>query len=323
MASEIKRPYETSTDAIKTLDEAFEHVVDNESMICEIGHGAIATESTQRAVEDFGHGHEGACAPRAARGQASMHTVLRIVTLPLRLAVDYALPPRCAGCGVVTPGDHLFCADCWPQLDFLAGPACASCGDPFPIDPGPEARCGACLADPPAIDGMRAAVAYGDIARRLALRLKHGRRPGIAVTLALQMNRLLAEGEADALLIPVPLHRWRLWQRGYNQAALIAGALSSQKGLQTSADLLQRIKATPILRKMGPHDRRKTVRSAFRVDTKRASEIAGRTIVLVDDVYTTGATANACARALKRAGAARVVVCCWARVVRDIDNGTT
>ncbi len=253
--------------------------------------------------------------------QIAGRDLFTIVTWPARRAVDLALPPRCPACGVVTMADHLFCVECWQKLDFLSGAACRSCGEPFELDPGPDAQCGACLADPPAIDGMRAAVAYGDIARALALKLKYGMRPGIAVTLARQMRRLIEE--EDVLLAPVPLHRWRLWRRGYNQAALIGRALARETGHAFTPDLLLRTKATPILRGMGAKDRRKTVRGAFRIAPHHAHRVKGRTIILVDDVYTTGATTNACALALKRAGAANVRVCCWARVVRGVDNGAS
>jgi len=246
--------------------------------------------------------------------------LLDMALVPLRIAIDMALPPRCPGCGAVTGADHVFCLDCWQKMAFLTGPACAACGVPFEIDPGADARCGACLAEPPEIDGMRAAVAYGEIARTLALKLKYGRRPGTATTLARQMRRLVLD-IPDPLLIPVPLHRWRLWRRGYNQSLLIAKALTRETGIATQPDIIQRSKATPILRGMGSRERRKTVRGAFRIMPDRRAEVAGRNIILVDDVYTTGATVNACARVLKRAGAASVRVCCWARVVRDIDNG--
>lgn len=238
--------------------------------------------------------------------------------------IAFALPPRCPGCGVVTPEDHRFCLDCWNRLDFLVEPCCASCGEPFDHDPGPGARCGACLREMPVIDGMRAAVAYGDIARKIALKLKYGGRPGLAETVARQMTRLLVEGD-DAIVTPVPLHRWRIWRRGYNQSALIARALASRHRLKLVLDLVERRRATPILRGMGPAARAKAVRGAFAVRPERRAALKGRKILLIDDVYTTGATANACARALKRAGAAEVRLICWARVVRgeseQVDNG--
>lgn len=244
-----------------------------------------------------------------------------LLVRPFRLALDLALPPRCPACGLVTMADHLFCVTCWRELDFLDGPACRTCGAPFELDPGAPAQCGACLAEPPAIDGMRASVAYGDIARTLALKLKYGGRPGLAVTLARQMRRLVEKN--GALLAPVPLHRWRLWRRGYNQAALIGRALARETGMAFIPDLLIRSKATPVLRGLSPVERKKTVRGAFRVATRHVETVKGRDVILIDDVYTTGATSNACAAALKRAGAESVRVCCWARVIRNIDNGPT
>lgn len=237
--------------------------------------------------------------------------------------VEFALPPRCPGCGAVTPDDHRFCLDCWTKLDFLGGPACASCGQPFEYDPGPDARCGACLRELPAFDGVYAAVAYGEIARKIALRLKYGGRPGLAETAARQMARLIPARE-DMLVAPVPLHRWRIWRRGYNQSALIARALCRREKLTLALDLLRRQRATPILRGLGPAERVKAVRGAFVVPVTSKAILKGRNVLLIDDIYTTGATANACAKALKHAGAAKVWLLCWARVVRDqaeaVDN---
>jgi ComF family protein len=233
----------------------------------------------------------------------------------LRPILDFALPPRCPGCGTVTEEPHRFCLSCWSALTFLGEPCCARCAMPFEYGEGVEALCGRCLAEPPAYDRLRAAVAYGEIARMVALKLKYGGRPGVAETMARFMERHLDATDAP-MLAPVPLHRWRIWRRGYNQAALIAGALARRAGLEARLDLIERVKATPALRGMNPRQRRDAVRGAFRVDPKHKAALKGRAVILVDDVYTSGATANACARILRRAGAARVDVLCWARVVR-------
>ena len=236
----------------------------------------------------------------------------------IRQIVDFALPPRCPGCGEVTEEEHRFCLACWQKLHFLGDPCCARCGRPFDYDRGAEVECGACLADPPAFDSLRAAVAYGEIARTVALKLKYAGRPGVAQTLAHFMRRHL-DPAGDAILAPVPLHRWRIWRRGYNQSALIVSALAKRSGLETRLDLLTRAKATPSLRGLNRTQRALAVRGAFRIDDRMKPVLRGRTIVLVDDVYTTGATVNGCARALKRAGAREVNILCWARVVRGSD----
>lgn len=226
-------------------------------------------------------------------------------------ALSLALPPRCPGCGAVVRADHNFCAACWDSIDFLGPPWCATCCAPFEVDRGPDAQCGACLANPPVHAGARAAVAYGPVAKTVALRLKYGGRLAFATTAARLMVRHLPI-DAD-LLVPVPLHRWRLWGRGYNQAALIAESLSRASGIAHDPLLLRRSRRTPPLQGMNPRQRRDAVRAAFAV----GRGLQGEHVVLVDDVYTSGATADACARALLKAGAGRVTMLCWARVVRD------
>ncbi|QIG81972.1 ComF family protein [Stakelama tenebrarum] len=226
---------------------------------------------------------------------------------------DLALPPRCPGCSAVTQEDHRFCAACWAQLRFLGEPWCATCNLPFEYDLGPGAQCGECMVRPPAHDGVRAAVAYGDIARSVALKLKYGGRMAAADTMARAMARLMP-GDAD-LLIPVPLHRWRLWRRGYNQALLLAQALGRASAVPIARDILLRTKATPVLRGMNPKERRKAVAGAFALADGTKNAIAGKRIVLVDDVFTSGATATACAVLLKRGGATKVTLLCWARVL--------
>lgn len=250
----------------------------------------------------------GLCRLSRAATSANMSGIPNI----LGACVNFALPPRCAGCGQIVAADRQLCVDCWQALDFLTGRGCASCGDPN-VDDGQI--CLRCMADPPLHDGVRAAVAYGDMARTIILRLKHGRRTGLVPLVAKAMTRLVDRN--DAILVPVPLHRWRIWSRGFNQSALIARALAKLSGAHLCVDGLKRVRATPLLRGLGARARARAVSGVFAVNPEYRPVFKGRTVFLVDDVFTSGATTNACARQLKRAGAARVIVLCWARVVRD------
>jgi ComF family protein len=213
---------------------------------------------------------------------------------------------------------HSFCLGCWQALNWLGEPCCVRCGLPFEYGrPGEKVECAACLADPPRFERLRAAVAYGEVARKVALKLKYGGRPSVAETLARFMARQLppADAEAQRLLVPVPLHRWRIWRRGYNQAALIAIALSARSGIPVELDLLRRTRATPSLRGLNRRERALAVRGAFTIAEADRARLKGRAVILVDDVFTRGATADACVRTLRRAGAAAVEVICWARVI--------
>ena len=234
---------------------------------------------------------------------------------PLARLADLALPPRCPGCGEITGEDHRFCPRCWSSLRFLGPPWCALCHAPFEYDRGEDAACAECMADPPLHSGVRAAVAYGEVARAVALKLKYSGRLACAATMARAMARLMPE-DAD-LLVPVPLHRWRIWSRGFNQAALIATALSKPGGVPADAELLRRVKATPVLRGLGPRGRAKAVAGAFALAPGAAEKLRGKTVILVDDVHTSGATATACTRVLRRGGAAKVILLCWARVLGE------
>ncbi|WP_414888723.1 double zinc ribbon domain-containing protein [Sphingomonas sp. Leaf67] len=253
--------------------------------------------------------------PGGVGGDKGAMLLARAPVAALTRLVALALPPRCPGCGEVVEADHRFCALCWSALRFLGDPACVTCGAPFAIDRGPGLRCAPCLIRPPAHDGLRAAVAYGPVARDVALKLKYGGRLALATTMARLMHRHLA---SDAtLLVPVPLHRRRLWTRGYNQALLIAAGLSRLSGVPVARDVLRRTRATPPLKGMNSRKRAQAVRGAFvMVDPAR---VTGQSVVLIDDVHTSGATVAACARVLRAAGAERVMILCWARVVGPDD----
>ena len=229
-----------------------------------------------------------------------------------RSVLDFALPPRCGGCGAIIDEVDSFCADCWRQLEFLGAGGCVRCG--LPLNATEAETCAVCLAKPPRLDRIRAAVAYDEISRSIALRLKYGRKVALARTMSRYMQPLLSQLPPEAILVPVPLHRTRLWNRGFNQSAIVARELSRRLGASVAVDALKRVKPTPPLKGLSMAQRRRTVAGAFQVNPK--SELGGRTVVLVDDVLTTGSTANACARALKRAGAKRVELISWARVVR-------
>jgi len=237
---------------------------------------------------------------------------MRIAGRMLGLVRDLALPPRCPGCGEIVAAAHRFCADCWSRLRFIGPPWCATCNMPFTHDRGLDAICAPCLAEPPRHAGVRAAVAYDEVARTVALRLKYAGRTAYADTTARLMVRHMPE--QATLLIPVPLHRWRLWQRGYNQAALIADRLSALSGVRANRTVLERHRATPPLRGHSARERRASVRAAFRVN---GAGLSGQHVVLVDDVYTSGATTDACTAVLGRAGVASVTILAWTRVLGD------
>lgn len=231
-------------------------------------------------------------------------------------ALDLLFPPLCLACRAPVGSEGGFCAGCWSALTFLDGPACACCGTPFPVDPGPDSLCAACLAKPPAFSRARAILSYDEESRGAILALKHADRlelvPGFARWLGRVGGPLL---EAADLIVPVPLHRGRLWLRRYNQSAELARRLA--RDWQRPFDPLALIRSRRTLSQgamPSARARRKNVLSAFRVPDP--GRVRGRHILLVDDVLTTGATAEACSRALARAGAADITVLTLARVVK-------
>lgn len=247
--------------------------------------------------------------------QARPMAIPPILRAALRPVLDYVLPPRCPGCGVIVDDLGLLCTDCWSSVDFIGEPLCAICGIDIPFSAGEGAQCGACIAQPPPFDRARAVMRYGETGRTIAHRLKYGRRVSLADVMANHMVRLLrAEGREDMILVPVPLHRWRIWSRGFNQSALIARQMGRRTGLPIEVDLIRRTKSTPPLHALRRSERAKIVKGAFALGLGSEAKLRGKTVILVDDIWTTGATASACARVLRKGGAGEVHIICWARV---------
>lgn len=241
--------------------------------------------------------------------------------VPAALApvVDLVFPPRCPLCGAALAAQSGLCAGCWGELKIPGEPCCATCQRPFDAEQPKGSICAPCLAEPPRHDGIAAGTLYTDGSRKLVLAFKHGQRIALAPMLArLMLARLPAQVGPDWLVVPVPLHRWRIWQRGYNQAALLAKEIARDRGAHLLVDGLQRRKRTPSLGGLGRSARARALSGAIGVTPRHAARLRGAKVVLVDDVLTSGATSAACVSALKRAGAEKVVIACFARVLGEI-----
>jgi len=249
----------------------------------------------------------------------TLHDGLRRSTAALAgLAINALLPPRCLACGCVVERPGALCSDCWEGVDFIAPPLCAACGYPFAFEMEAEALCPDCIREQPAYDRARAVMTYNDASKRLLLGFKHGDRtdgaPAYATWLARAGAPLIAEAD---LILPVPLHWLRLFRRRYNQSALLAQALARHSGLPVATGLLRRRRNTPPQGHLPRSARRQNVAGAFAVAPDARAQLEGRRLLLIDDVLTTGATAEACAKLLKRQGAAAVDVLVLARVLRS------
>lgn len=236
--------------------------------------------------------------------------------LPAVMA-DLLLPPVCPGCGAAISAGHALCAACWSSVRFIAPPLCPVTGAPFAYEMGEGIVSAEALADPPPFRRARAAVHYEGVARRLVHQLKYHDRLHVAEVIARAMQRagqeLLAETD---LIVPVPLYRWRLLRRRFNQSALLAQKLAKLSRTSVNLVALQRIKATKQQVGLTANQRAENVRGAFRVAPSMQPALARAQVLLVDDVYTSGATVKAASRALLRAGAASVDVLTFARVLR-------
>jgi ComF family protein len=233
------------------------------------------------------------------------------------MALDMLLPPHCPACDSEVPVQGTFCPACFAALNFITEPLCHGCGLPFgsQAQGGIARTCPTCTEHPPLWREARAALVYDDAARRLILPFKHADRQEIATVLAAHMARAGRSflGEAQCI-VPVPLHRWRLFRRGFNQAALLAAALGKRSGAVMLPDALRRTRRTPLLGPLSAAQRATALRGAFDVRPSRLAALQGKHILVVDDVMTSGATANACAETLLQAGCAGVDVLVAARV---------
>ncbi|MBO1022216.1 ComF family protein [Methylobacterium sp. SD274] len=234
-------------------------------------------------------------------------------------ALGLIYPPTCAGCGAATADPHALCPRCWSSLRLIEQPYCPRLGTPFPVDLGlgpllsPRA-----IADPPVFGRARAVALYDDVARDLVHRLKYEDRLDLAAPMARMMASAGAEllREADCL-IPVPLHWTRLWRRRFNQAALLGRGIGRIASLPCETSLLARVKATRSQVGLSRAARATNLQGAFRVPASAKPRLQGRRILLIDDVTTTGSTANAASRVLLRGGAASVDVLTFALVAAE------
>jgi ComF family protein len=237
--------------------------------------------------------------------------------------LDLLLPPHCAGCAGPVEAPGQLCAECFGRMGFVTDPCCRRCGLPLESEAagGPQRTCQTCRQHPPPWRRARAALLYDDKARSLILRLKHAGAEENAALLARHMARagaaLLAEAD---VLVPVPLHRWRLLRRGYNQSALLAGNLARAPGQTLCRDALQRLRPTVSLGGLSAQQRAETMAGVIAVRSARRIQIEARRVLLIDDVLTSGATAGACTRALLDAGAASVDVLVACRVPGPRDD---
>jgi len=232
--------------------------------------------------------------------------------------LDLFLPPRCVACQDIVTRHASLCASCWDQARFITAPFCKACGLPFEMQPIEGSLCLDCQRCAPPFAAARAVFPYDDFSRHLILAFKHGDRTDLAPALAGWMARTAGDLlPTSDLVVPVPLHWRRLVYRRYNQAALLGRILAQQGNVAFAPQVLKRIRHTPVQGHLSRMARQKNLKGAFQVE----GDITGKTILLVDDVLTTGATILGCTQALLRAGAGEVRVITLARVLPTVTNG--
>ena len=242
---------------------------------------------------------------------------VRSVTRLAGRVLDAVLPPRCLACGDPVDRQGGVCPACWRGLSFIAPPFCERCGLPFEVDVLAGAECGACLMRPPPFARARAVLVYDDASRHLVAGLKYGDQTYAAAAYGAWLARAGADLlDGATVAAPVPLHRWRLLRRRYNQAALLGEALRRCSGVAYRPDLLVRHRRTTPQVGLSGEARHRNVTGAFRIRNEYEALVREARVLLVDDVMTTGATLTECARVLLRGGAARVDVLTLARAVK-------
>lgn len=235
----------------------------------------------------------------------------------LARARDIVLPSQCLGCAAVVEAPDTLCAPCWAKLVMIGPAACQCCGLPFSFDQDAP-LCGECIRLTPPFARARAAFIYNDGSRHLIMAFKHGDRPEAARLFARWMASAAPDLIADAdVLVPVPLDPKRLFKRRFNQAALIAKEIARRHDIPVLFDVVERIRPTPGQGHLSAAQRRRNVAGAFAVPTARKAQVTDKRVLLIDDVFTTGATARAVTRQLNKAGARAVDVLTTARVVRS------
>lgn len=236
----------------------------------------------------------------------------------MQTLVQMVYPPRCLSCGGLVETDFGLCGACWRDTPFISGLTCDLCGTPLPGQSDHAEHCDDCLTVARPWAQGRAALVYADKARRLVLALKHGDRHDIVEPAGRWMARTTRPiVRPDSLVVPVPLHLHRLLSRRYNQAALLAQALAQELDCDWCPDALERVAATPSLDGKSRDERFSTLHGRIAVSRYRADMIAGRPVLVVDDVMTSGATLAACAEACFAAGATEVCVSVLARVAKS------